>query len=143
MRGVRPRRIVRGGGGARGGRRSLPEALTVCSKLALTKGSEFAGLVAFLPLLKLSTDRCEEGLEMGVKILRSDLQIPVQEEQKLFLHQVDLCKREAKALISSHRRIPSPVLVLGGRIVQVLGRQDERGQKDPVNSAPHTLGDWW
>jgi len=59
--------------------------------------------VAFLSLLQLSTDRSEERLKVGVKILRSDPQIPVQEEEKLLLHQVDLCECKPKALVSSNR----------------------------------------
>lgn len=59
--------------------------------------------MTFLSLLKLGTHWSEERLEVGVEILRSDPQIPVQEEEKLLLHQVDLGERKPKALVSSNR----------------------------------------
>jgi hypothetical protein len=53
----------------------------------------------------------------------------------LALHEVDLGLRE-------QGRVTRPVLVLGGRVVEVLGGDDQRREKDAVARAVHALGDF-
>ena len=131
------------GGGVGGDRRALPEALTVGGHLALAQRSGLASFVAFLALLELGADGGEEGFEMGVEVLGQDAEIPVEEEQQLFLHEIDFREGEAEAFVSADGRVSRPVLVLGGRVVEVLGRQDEGRQEDAVHGAAHALGDGW
>ena len=85
-------------------------------------------------------DGSEEGLEVVVEIIFFNAEVPVEEAQKLLLHEVDLGDGEAKVLVSSNGTVPSPVLVLGRRVVKVLGREDERSQEDSVDGAAHALG---
>lgn len=79
-------------------------------------------------------DRFEEGSERGVEVLVRDAEVPVEEEEELFLHEVDLLELEEA------RGVGAPVLVLGGGVVEVLGAEDEGGEEDPVTGAGHTLG---
>lgn len=78
---------------------------------------------------------------MVVEILRVDAEIPVEEEQQLLLHEVDLGDGEAKVLVAANSAVPGPVLVLGRGVIEVLSCKDERGEKDAVDSASHALGD--
>lgn len=93
-----------------------------------------------LGLFLLKADRSEERLKVGEEILICDSQIPVKEEEELLFHQVNFCDGEAEAVEAFHRRIPSPVFVLGRAVIQVLGREDERGEEDAVDSATHSFG---
>lgn len=104
----------------------------------------FAGIFPALELglFLLKADGSEEWLKVGKEILICDSQIPVEEEEKLLFHKVDLCNGEAEAFEAFYRRIPSPVFILGRAVVQVLGRQDERGEEDAVDGATHSFGDW-
>lgn len=113
------------------------------------KGILLALLLAFLILLTkalesflllLSPNGPEEGVEVGIEIFVSDSKVPIQQVQQLFFHQIHLVHRESKLFVSSHRRVACPMLVLRGRVVEILGGQDERGQKDAMNGAPHSLG---
>jgi hypothetical protein len=97
----------------------------------------------FTLLLHAVTDRGQEGLQVSQEVLLCDTSLPIQEEEQLTLHQVHLGQREAKSLESLHSGVPSPMLVLGARVVQVLGSEDERGEEDPVDSASHALGNRW
>ena len=92
--------------------------------------------------MELGTDGREEGLKVGVQILRSDAEVPVQEEEELLFHQVDFCDGEAKSFVAADCRVSSPVFVLGRRVVEVLGSEDEGGKKDPVNGATHAFCYW-
>jgi hypothetical protein len=74
--------------------------------------------------------------DVGVQIFRGDSKVPIEKEQELFLHQIDFGKGE-----KSHR-ISSPMLVFRGRIVEILGRQDECREEDSVAGALHALGDF-
>lgn len=85
-------------------------------------------------LSELGLDRRKEDGKVGVEVLRSDSQVPVEQEQKLLLHEVHLVQREEV------HGVLGPVLVLGGRIVEVLRGHDERGQEDSVGGARHALG---
>ena len=79
---------------------------------------------------------------MGKEIIIGYSQIPVKEEEKLLFHQVYFCDGEAETLEAFHRRIPSPVFILGGTVIQILGREDERCEEDAVDRATHPFGDW-
>ena len=95
-----------------------------------------------LGLFLLKADGSEEGLKVGEEILICDSQIPVKEEEELLLHEVNFCDGEAEALEAFHRRIPCPVFILGRAVIQVLGREDERGEENAVDGATHSFGDW-
>lgn len=77
---------------------------------------------------------------MIVEIVGVDAKIPVQEEKELLFHQVNLGDGEAKVVVAPNSTVPSPVLVLGGRVVEVLSSENERSKEDPVNGASHALG---
>ena len=79
-------------------------------------------------------DPSEEGREVDHKLILLDTEIVVEQVEKLLLHEVDLGLGEEGTVLG-------PVLVLGGRIVEVLGSNDERGKEDTVTSAVHALGD--
>ena len=93
-------------------------------------------------LFLLKANGSEEGLKVGKEILIGYSQVPVKEEEKLFFHQVNFCDGEAETLEAFHRRIPSPVFILGGAVVQILGRKDERCEEDAVDRATHSFGNW-
>lgn len=75
-----------------------------------------------------------------MEVLSVDAKIPVKEEQKLLLHEVDLGEGEAKVLVAANSAVPGPVLVLGRGVVEVLSRKDEGGEEDAVDGASHALG---
>lgn len=70
----------------------------------------------------------------------SDTKFPIKQAQKLLLHEVDFREAEPKVLVATNSCITCPVLVLGRRVVEVLGREDERSQEDSMGSALHALG---
>jgi hypothetical protein len=57
---------------------------------------------------------------MVVQILSVDAKVPVEKEEKLLLHQVDLGDREAEALVTAHSGVPGPVLFLGEESLRFL-----------------------
>lgn len=79
---------------------------------------------------------------MEVEIILGDPQVPIEKTEQLLLHEVDLRQAEAEAVVAANGSIPSPVLVLRRRIVQVLRCQDERGEEDAMSRALHAFGDW-
>lgn len=93
--------------------------------------------------LHLESNRSQERLKMIQEIKFCDPCVPVEQEQQLAFHQVDLCQSKTKPIVALDRRISSPVLVLRARIVEVLGREDQTSQEDSVNGTSHALGDWW
>lgn len=120
----------RAGGGRRG---------RVAAELA---GVDVAGRAAVVPTVERGLllagdggpDRVEEVGEGGVEVVLGDAEVPVEEEEELFLHEVDLLELE-----EAHG-VGAPVLVLRGRVVQVLGAEDEGGEEDAVAGAGHALG---
>jgi len=48
-----------------------------------------------------------------VEVILTDDEVPVEEVEELLLHEVDLDKVEAEALVSLDSSVASPVLVLG------------------------------
>ena len=62
------------------------------------------------------------------------LEVKVEQEQELTLHQVDLEEGEDGP-------VPSPVLVLRARVVEVLGRDDQGREEDAVAGGVHSVGD--
>jgi tRNA-binding EMAP/Myf-like protein len=89
----------------------------------------------------VAADGSQEWLEVEVKILWVDAKVPVEEEEKLLLHEVDLGDGEAKVLVAADSTVPGPVLVLGRGVVEVLCSEDEGSQEDSVDGASHALGD--
>ena len=79
---------------------------------------------------------------MGEKVVLLDVEIPVEQEEQLLLHEVHFRHGKAKVLVFSNGRVPGPMLILWRRVVQVLGGENERGQEDSVDGAAHALGDW-
>ena len=67
----------------------------------------------------------EKGLEVGEEVLLGDAQVPIKQEEELAFHEVDLREGEAEAFESLHCGVTSPVFVLGARVVEVLGGEDE------------------
>lgn len=112
------------------------EAVLLAGELLLAFRSPSLLGLAGLP----DADRRQEGFEMVVEVVGVDAEIPVEKEKELLLHEVDLGDGEAEVVVAPDGAVPGPVLVLGGRVVQVLGGKDERSQKDPVNGATHALG---
>lgn len=89
----------------------------------------------------VASDRCQEHVQLAVQVLLLDPQVPVQQEQQLLLHQVDLCPAEAEVLVVvADDAVVGPVLVLGRAVVEVLGGQDQAGQEDAVSRASQSLG---
>lgn len=60
-------------------------------------------------------------------------QIKVEKEQKLTLHQANLLQRKDGS-------VASPVLVLGRRIIQVFGGDDEGGEEHTMPCRLHAMG---
>lgn len=80
---------------------------------------------------------------MSVKVLLTDNEVPLEKVEELLLHEVDLSQAEAEALVTLDSSVASPVLVLGGRVVERLCGEDKRSEEDAVDSAAHALGDRW
>lgn len=60
----------------------------------------------------MEPDGSDEGFEMIVKVLWVNAKIPVEEEEKLFLHKIDFGEREAEAFVAFDGSIAGPVLIL-------------------------------
>lgn len=95
-------------------------------------------LLAGLSLHAL-TDGSQEWFQVSEQFLLRHTGLPVQQKEQLTFHQVHLGQRETK-VISLHSSVPSPVLVLGAGVVQVLSGEDQRSKEDPVDGATHALG---
>lgn len=105
----------------------------------------FASLALFAqPVLLLldekSTDGSQEVVQTEVEVVLVDTEVKVQQSQELALHQVDLGVGEAEVGVALDGSVACPVLVLGGRIVEVLGRENQRREEDAVSGALHALG---
>jgi hypothetical protein len=97
--------------------------------------------LAGMSLGNLVAKRLKEVVEISVKVLLSDSEIPLEKEEKLLLHKVDLCTAEAKVVaLCSDVAVVGPVLVLGWAVVKVLGWEDESSEKDAVGSASQAAG---
>lgn len=59
-----------------------------------------------------------------------DGKIVVEEEEKLLFHQVDFSLRE-------HLSVSTPVLVLGGRVIEVFSGDNESRKENTMTSARH------
>ena len=95
-----------------------------------------------LGLFLLKADGGEEGLKVSEEILVCDSQIPIEEEEELLFHEINLRDGKAETLKAFHRRISSPVFILGRAVIQILGREDERSEENSVDGATHSFGDW-
>jgi hypothetical protein len=109
----------------------------------LCAGCQFRLLDLHLDLSEPGSDGVEEGLEVEEEVLFCDPGVPIQEVQHLPLHQVDLGQRKPEAVVSLDAAIVCPVLVLRTRVVEVLGCEDEGGEKYSVDGATHALCYWW
>jgi len=63
--------------------------------------------------LDLVADGLEEGVEVGVEIIFTDVEVPVEEEEELLLHEVDFGSGETEVLVASDFGVLGPMLVLG------------------------------
>lgn len=63
----------------------------------------------------------------------SDSKVVIQEIQQLLLHQVNFG-------LTKHLGISTPMLILGGRIVEVFSGDDECSKEDSVSGTWHSLG---
>ena len=93
------------------------------TKMHLTTTSLGAGL-----------DTAEEGGKVDHELILLDAEVVVEKVEELLLHEVDLGLGEESSVLG-------PVLVLGRRVVEVLGGDDEGGEEDAVTSAVHSFGD--
>lgn len=76
---------------------------------------------------------------MEVEIVLGHPEIPIEKAEELFFHEIDFGQIEAEAIVTLHAGITRPVLVLWRRIVQILRRQDERGEKYSVGGTLHAF----
>ena len=95
----------------------------VCKVVVLVRVEELLLLLHFtlqdhglhgllrLPLLPAADGR-QEWLEVGVEVFGGDSEVPVEEEEELLLHEVDLTVGEAKVWEPGHSGVARPVLVL-------------------------------
>lgn len=93
------------------------------------------------------TDRQEEGLELKLKLLQTEVEVVSQETKELLLHKVDFGLRKAKlrevlVWCGLDMGITCPVAILWRRVVHVLGGNDQAGEKDAVGGALQALGNW-
>lgn len=80
--------------------------------------------------------RLEEEVELAVKVMLDNTKIPLKKEKKLFFHQVDLVAVEAKNIsVVLNAGVVGPVLILGRRVVEILGGENERSEKDAMGGA--------
>jgi len=75
-----------------------------------------------------------------VEVLGVNAKVPVKKEEELLLHEVDFSDGESKVFVATDGSVPGPVLVLWGRVIEVLSSKDQRSQEDPVDGAAHALG---
>lgn len=87
-----------------------------------------------------TADGREEGLEVGVKILLGDVELPVEKIEQLLFHQVDLRQGEAESRVVFEEAVAGPILVLGRAVVDVFGGEDEASEEDAVKGAGHAFG---
>lgn len=129
-------------GGGLDGERVLDLLLQLELMLASLALTDHCLHVLLCLLVVIGADRGEERLKVEVEIFFVDPHVPIEQEQKLLLHEVDLCGGEAEGVEARHCSVASPVLVLGRRVVEILRSEDERGQEDAVNGATHALCHW-
>lgn len=108
--------------------------------LLLLPLSVLLGFPGLFACFETEPDRLQKGLQVYQQILLGDAGVPVQQEEELPLHQIDLGHGKPEAIEALDGGIPSPMLVLGAGVIQILGCQNEGGQEDPVNGATHALG---
>jgi hypothetical protein len=112
-----------------------------CSELELLLfdgGALFTdALLGFLCLP--AADGGKERLEVGEEVGLGHVEVPVEETKELLLHEVDFGDAEAKVVVAADGGVTGPVLVLGRGVVEVLCREDERGEEDAVDGAAHAL----
>lgn len=97
--------------------------------------------LAGVALGNLDARGLQKDVQLGVQVVLGDSQVPLEQEQQLLLHQVDLGAGEAKGVVGGvHVGVVGPVLVLGRAVVEVLGGQDQGGQEDAVGGASQAAG---
>lgn len=101
--------------------------------LALAATLETAQVHLATTSLGTGLNTAEEGSKVNHELVLLDSEVVVEQIEKLLLHEIDLGLREESGVVS-------PVLVLGRRVVEVLGGDDEGSEEDTVTSAVHALG---
>lgn len=97
--------------------------------------------LAGVSLGDLMAEGLEEVVEVAVEVLLSNSQVPLEKEEKLLLHEVDLGAAEAKVVaVSGDVAVVGPVLVLGRAVVEVLGGEDESSEEDSVGGTSQASG---
>ena len=89
--------------------------------------------------LESMTDGLQERLKMCEEIFLLDTGLPIEQEEQLAFHEVDLGDGEAEPAIPLDGGVPRPVLVLGAGVIEVLRGQDQAGEEDAVDGAAHAL----
>jgi hypothetical protein len=72
----------------------------------------------------------DEGSVVDEKLLLGNVKVVVEKVEELLLHEVDLGEGEEGS-------VSLPMLVLGRRVVEILGGADEGGKEDSVSGAVH------
>lgn len=86
---------------------------------------------------QLLLDRVQELRQVRDHVLVGDADVPVQEIEKLSLHQVDILQGEEAVCICG------PVNVLGRRVVVELRGENQAAQEDSVSGARQALRVFW
>lgn len=81
-------------------------------------------------------DGAKERLKVLQQLVLLDSEVVVEQVEELLLHEVDLGLGEEDT-------VPSPVLVLRRRVVEVLGCDNQGGKEDTMSCAMHALGNSW
>lgn len=120
------------------GQRSEVDATLAGPSVAFTFTSGFAAPEMHFAASGLSTvlGDAEERREVPDEFVLVDAKVVVEQVEKLLLHQVDLGLRKESA-------VARPMLVLRGRVVEVLCGNDEGSKENTVPRAVHALGDAW
>lgn len=77
---------------------------------------------------------------MVEEIFLRHAEVEVEEVEQLSFHEVDLDQTKAKAVVTLDAGVSGPVLVLGTRVVDILGGKDQGSEEDAMNCATHALG---
>lgn len=126
---------VLGRGLARAGAASRSGRSWVSSRVRLVPATLLLAMSHLLDvaLINLAAKGLKEVVELAVEVLFSDAKVPLEQEEKLLLHQVDLSTAEAKIVhLSVDVRVVGPVFVFGRAVIEILGSENERGEEDAV-----------
>jgi hypothetical protein len=94
----------------------------------------------FVLKFQLEANGCQEWFEVVEQVLLGDSAVKVKEVKHLPFHQINFGQGKAKPLVPLDSRVPSPMFVLGRRVIEILRSQDKSSKEDAVSSTPHALG---